>query len=157
MRSAPRPLPCSASRYVRMHYLFSAILLVFTNNVLCLRWLVYSQRSVTVNTAWRRRALGVGTLGVATGALVFAGSLAADDSVDYDAVREAIADIMDNENHDDGSYGGSEVVTWLRRTLTFARAGPIFVRLAWHASGTYSKEDGTGGSDGATMRFRLVA
>jgi cytochrome c peroxidase len=27
------------------------------------------------------------------------------------------------------------------------------VRLAWHASGTYDKETGTGGSNGATMRF----
>ena len=27
------------------------------------------------------------------------------------------------------------------------------VRLAWHASGTYSAADQTGGSDGATMRF----
>ena len=30
---------------------------------------------------------------------------------------------------------------------------PMAIRLAWHASGTYSKEDNTGGSDGATMRF----
>uniref|UniRef100_A0A7S1XUV8 Cytochrome c peroxidase, mitochondrial n=1 Tax=Phaeomonas parva TaxID=124430 RepID=A0A7S1XUV8_9STRA len=28
-----------------------------------------------------------------------------------------------------------------------------FVRLAWHASGTYSVKDKTGGSNGATMRF----
>jgi len=32
--------------------------------------------------------------------------------------------------------------------------GPLFVRLAWHASGTYSKETKTGGSNGATMRFK---
>jgi hypothetical protein len=32
-------------------------------------------------------------------------------------------------------------------------ACPLIVRLAWHASGTFSKEDGTGGSNGATMRF----
>jgi len=31
--------------------------------------------------------------------------------------------------------------------------GPVFVRLAWHASGTYSQFDKTGGSNGATMRF----
>jgi len=30
---------------------------------------------------------------------------------------------------------------------------PTFIRLAWHASGTYSKVDKTGGSNGATMRF----
>lgn len=35
--------------------------------------------------------------------------------------------------YDDGSYG------------------PIFVRLAWHSSGTYDKETKTGGSNGATM------
>lgn len=34
-----------------------------------------------------------------------------------------------------------------------ANACPMMVRLAWHASGTYSKVDRTGGSNGATMRF----
>jgi len=32
-------------------------------------------------------------------------------------------------------------------------AGPIFVRLAWHAAGTYDINTSTGGSNGATMRF----
>lgn len=32
--------------------------------------------------------------------------------------------------------------------------GPTFVRLAWHASGTYSAKDGTGGSNGSTMRMK---
>jgi cytochrome c peroxidase len=31
--------------------------------------------------------------------------------------------------------------------------GPILVRLAWHAAGTYDKTSHTGGSNGATMRF----
>lgn len=29
----------------------------------------------------------------------------------------------------------------------------MLVRLAWHAAGTYDAKTGTGGSDGATMRF----
>lgn len=32
-------------------------------------------------------------------------------------------------------------------------AGPLFVRLAWHAAGTYSKYNKDGGSMGATMRY----
>ena len=31
--------------------------------------------------------------------------------------------------------------------------GPTFVRLAWHASGTYSAADGSGGSNGSHMRM----
>ncbi|KAL3147158.1 heme peroxidase [Trebouxia sp. C0010 RCD-2024] len=58
---------------------------------------------------------------------------------DYAAVREDIAKLLDDDDYDDGSYG------------------PILVRLAWHSSGTYSKKDGTGGSNGATMRFRPEA
>ncbi|ORZ32192.1 heme peroxidase, partial [Catenaria anguillulae PL171] len=54
----------------------------------------------------------------------------------YHKVAAAIADVLEsNPDYDDGSYG------------------PLFVRLAWHASGTYSKHDGSGGSNGATMRY----
>jgi cytochrome c peroxidase len=55
---------------------------------------------------------------------------------DYQNVYNEIASRLgENCSYDDGSYG------------------PILVRLAWHASGTYSAETGTGGSNGATMRF----
>jgi len=57
-------------------------------------------------------------------------------STDYSAVRKDIADIMDDYDWDDGSWG------------------PVLVRLAWHASGTYCAADKTGGSNGATMRFK---
>ena len=55
--------------------------------------------------------------------------------VDYVKVSEAVKKILDEENYDDGSIG------------------PVLVRLAWHASGTYDVTTKTGGSDGATMRF----
>lgn len=54
----------------------------------------------------------------------------------YQQVYDAIAKkLQDEDNYDDGSYG------------------PVLVRLAWHASGTYDAETKTGGSNGATMRF----
>jgi len=62
-------------------------------------------------------------------------ALTAPAKVDYEAVKKAIISVLDNENYEDGSYG------------------PVLVRLAWHASGTYHKGDNTGGSNGATMRF----
>lgn len=55
---------------------------------------------------------------------------------DYQAVYNEIAKaLQEHDEYDDGSYG------------------PVLVRLAWHASGTYDKATGTGGSNGATMRF----
>ncbi|KAL4078207.1 peroxidase [Scleroderma yunnanense] len=55
---------------------------------------------------------------------------------DYQKVYNTIAHILDEaEEYDDGSFG------------------PVVVRLAWHASGTYDKTTGTGGSNYATMRF----
>lgn len=55
---------------------------------------------------------------------------------DYQQVYNAIADELEKDvEYDDGSFG------------------PVLVRLAWHASGTYSKDENTGGSNGATMRF----
>jgi cytochrome c peroxidase len=55
---------------------------------------------------------------------------------DYQKVyNEIAAHLEEKDDYDDGSYG------------------PVLVRLAWHASGTYDKETGTGGSNGATMRF----
>jgi cytochrome c peroxidase len=55
--------------------------------------------------------------------------------VDLKAVKKDILAIIENLDYDDGSYG------------------PLFIRLAWHASGTYDKTKKTGGSNGAGMRF----
>ncbi|KAF8658276.1 hypothetical protein AX16_002052 [Volvariella volvacea WC 439] len=55
---------------------------------------------------------------------------------DYQRIYNEIADLIDEAGeYDDGSYG------------------PVFLRLAWHSSGTYDKDTKTGGSNYATMRF----
>ncbi|KAI9671542.1 MAG: heme peroxidase [Caeruleum heppii] len=55
---------------------------------------------------------------------------------DYQKVYNAVAKLLEeHDEYDDGSYG------------------PVIVRLAWHCSGTYDVATGTGGSNGATMRF----
>jgi hypothetical protein len=54
---------------------------------------------------------------------------------DYQAVYNVIAAELEEgaDEYDDGSFG------------------PVILRLAWHSSGSYDKETGTGGSNGATM------
>lgn len=55
---------------------------------------------------------------------------------DYQKVYDVIAKrLEEKDDYDDGSYG------------------PVLLRLAWHCSGTYDAQTGTGGSNGATMRF----
>lgn len=55
---------------------------------------------------------------------------------DYQKVYDAVAKALwEHDEYEDGSYG------------------PVVLRLAWHASGTYDAATGTGGSNGATMRF----
>ncbi|KAI9812544.1 MAG: heme peroxidase [Thelocarpon impressellum] len=57
-------------------------------------------------------------------------------AADYQQVYNAIAKLLEEKDeYDDGSYG------------------PVLLRLAWHASGTYDALTKTGGSNGATMRF----
>jgi len=56
---------------------------------------------------------------------------------DYQKVYNAVAKLLwEHDEYEDGSYG------------------PVVLRLAWHSSGTYDKVSGTGGSNGATMRFK---
>jgi catalase (peroxidase I) len=55
---------------------------------------------------------------------------------DVAAVAKDIAALLEDTEYEDGSRG------------------PLFVRLAWHCAGTYDKNTNTGGSNGATMRFR---
>ncbi|CAN8105610.1 unnamed protein product [Discula destructiva] len=54
---------------------------------------------------------------------------------DFNAVRKSIIDLLKQPEYDDGS------------------AGPVLVRLAWHSAGTYDAATGTGGSNGAGMRY----
>lgn len=82
-------------------------------------------------------AESVGTVGAISAAVMAVGAYTymSGPSVDYAAVKEAIAERLDDDDWDDGSYG------------------PVLIRLAWHASGTYCKDTKNGGSNGATMRF----
>ena len=83
-----------------------------------------------------RFALLAGGALVGTGAyLLTADTVKAESNTNWEDVKADIVNLLENENYDDGSYG------------------PLFVRLAWHASGTYDVASKTGGSNGATMRY----
>ena len=57
----------------------------------------------------------------------------------FNLIKKDIEQMLWNSNYEDGHIG------------------PLLIRLAWHASGTYDKESNTGGSNGSTMRFQLEA
>jgi cytochrome c peroxidase len=63
-------------------------------------------------------------------------AFADDNEVDYKAVEADLVALIESAgSYDDGSYG------------------PLFIRLAWHSAGNYSKHDKTGGTNGASMRY----
>lgn len=59
--------------------------------------------------------------------------------VNFNKVKEDVENILWDQKYEDKNIG------------------PLLVRLAWHASGTYDKTTKTGGSNGATMRFPAEA
>jgi len=59
-------------------------------------------------------------------------------STNPDVVRKSIAELIETDMEKRGD-GTSLIGT--------------FVRLAWHCAGSFSKQDGSGGSNGARMRF----
>lgn len=61
------------------------------------------------------------------------------DDTDWEALEGELLRFMKRPSYDDGTLG------------------PLFVRLAWHSSGTYDAAKRTGGSNGATMRWKLEA
>jgi len=74
-----------------------------------------------------------------TGLFLFSAvAIARSDGINYDAVKKDISDAIDA---DEGKRNDGTSM------------GPTLVRLAWHAAGTYSAVDKTGGSNGAYMRF----
>lgn len=77
----------------------------------------------------------LGVVGACAVAALFGYNFLSASSVDYNAVKAEIANRLDDDDWDDGSWG------------------PILIRLAWHASGSYCKDTKDGGSNGATMRF----
>jgi len=61
------------------------------------------------------------------------------DETDWEALEGELLRFMKRPDYDDGTLG------------------PLFIRLAWHSSGTYDAAKKTGGSNGATMRYKLEA
>ena len=96
--------------------------------------LAYATRAGTATTS--RDYLGNAPV---QGARATAAAGVAHSSVDYAAVRRELTLLMDNPSWDDGSLA------------------PVFIRLAWHSSGTYDKASNTGGSNGAGMRYETEA
>ncbi|KAG6865480.1 hypothetical protein C0991_002192 [Blastosporella zonata] len=76
---------------------------------------------------------------------------------DYQKVYNRIAELLDEA----GEYDGTPALPWSEisnlKQFIDGSYGPLILRLAWHASGTYDKETKTGGSNYATMRFEPEA
>ena len=59
--------------------------------------------------------------------------------MDYDLVRQDILALLTSSQS-----------SW---PADYGNYGPLFIRLAWHAAGSYRASDGRGGADGGRQRF----
>ena len=93
-------------------------------------------RAAAGNASRRGLSLGVAACGVLATGMVSYNLLAESPAVDYKAVEADLRKLIESAGkYDDGSYG------------------PLFIRLAWHCAGNFSRHDQTGGTAGATMRY----
>lgn len=105
-------------------------------------------RAVTVPVAGAARqrsryvavAAGTALAATAAGGWVAPHPAACEAPVDWAAIRKEVVKVLDDDKYQDSSYDG-------------ANPGPLLLRLAWHAAGTFCKSTQTGGAAGATMRF----
>jgi catalase (peroxidase I) len=102
----------------------------------------YANQSIRSGAGTRRLAIGTAVASAVALTLLINQSESAGffgwGSVDIDKVKKDISALIDADDEKRGN--GTSIA-------------PTLVRLAWHASGTYSAADKTGGSNGATMRF----
>ena len=73
-------------------------------------------------------------------------------NINFDEVKRDLKDLIESTKQ---GYTGNlnpmkYVMHWPPDYDTYA---PLFIRLAWHASGSYRKSDGRGGADGGRQRF----
>lgn len=89
--------------------------------------------TTTSTKATRAQRLTVFASAITVGAAAAAVGIveAKEEPVNVDQVKTEIATLIEKDN----------------------MIGPTFLRLAWHASGTFCKHDKTGGSQGGTIRF----
>jgi len=95
----------------------------------------FASRRIFLSNGIRQFGFKASTGAAFGGAALMAAAVTVSQQPDWDQIRAEIASLLDIEGYDDGSLG------------------PVFVRLAWHSCGSYDKKSGTGGSNGATMRF----
>ena len=63
-------------------------------------------------------------------------------SIDYDALKKDLNDLMTDSQE------------WW--PADFGHYGPFFIRMAWHAAGTYRTADGRGGGGTGAQRFACL-